>query len=197
MFQNIDDYIKLPREKRREHLDLNEECIMIGGSTSVQYKGLLAHFLKTTIPHGFKSKVYLCHACNKSGCSNPKHLYWGTPQDNHIDQVESGTWINLSERTKAKYGDEKFREMRSIAGSKNKRGGGQNKLSVEQLKEWEDAISSIDVESFGWVQTLAKKMNRSHTQVRRIVKKYFPQIQTFQRAQRESNSPLYSDSVLL
>lgn len=197
MFQNINDYIKLPREKRREHLDLNEACIMIGGSTSVQYKGLLAHFLKTTIPHGFKNKTYLCHACNKHGCSNPKHLYWGTPRDNHIDQVESGTYTNLTERTKAKYGDEKFREMRSIAGSKSKRGAGQNKLSIEQLKEWENVFISIDVEAFGWVQTVAKKMNRSHTQVRRIMKKYFPHIQTFQRAQRESNSPLYSDSVLL
>ena len=37
-----------------------------------------------------KHTVYLCHACHNGKCSNPVHLYWGTPLDNGIDATENG-----------------------------------------------------------------------------------------------------------
>lgn len=89
MFKPIEEYILLSRDKRRSHLRLDQKCITIGGHSSTVFKGLLAHFLKTTIPT--RQKIYLCHACNNPNCSNPVHLYWGTGKDNCQDAQECGT----------------------------------------------------------------------------------------------------------
>lgn len=112
MFIDIEEYIKKSREERRAHLKLDEDCILIGGHSSTVYKGLLAHSLGTTIPTRCKPRLLLCHACNVSGCSNPNHLYWGRDIDNHLDQVENGTYKTINERTVAKYGvtGDKFRD---------------------------------------------------------------------------------------
>ena len=66
MFTKIEDYILKNREDRRSHLKLDEDCIEIGGYDSREYRGLLAHFLKTTIPT--YRKIILCHACNNHNC---------------------------------------------------------------------------------------------------------------------------------
>jgi len=120
MHTDIREYIKLDRSTRREHLDLNDVCIEIGGS-SRDFRSHLAHSLMTTIPVGCRV-IYLCHACNNDKCSNIKHLYWGTPKDNHIDLVESGRYKSLSQRTKEKYGDAEYSKMMKQFGSmSNKR----------------------------------------------------------------------------
>lgn len=116
-YTDIAEHMKLSREQRRVHLDLTTPCVLIGGKDSREYRGLLAHHLGTTIPTG-KFKIVLCHACNTSGCSNPHHLYWGTRQDNHLDAVEAGAWQSIRDRTKRKYGDEKFQEMQASAARK-------------------------------------------------------------------------------
>jgi NUMOD3 motif len=79
---DIYEYIKLSKQERQKHLDLNENCIEIG-SNSTQIRGHLALILKTTIPKG--SKIHCCHACNNQECSNYKHLYWGTAKENSED----------------------------------------------------------------------------------------------------------------
>jgi hypothetical protein len=84
MFRDIYEYLKLPKEVRRTHLNLAEACVEIGGRSD-QFRGLLAHFLKTTIPFG--KQFHLCHACNNGACSNPSHMYWGTNKDNFEDSV--------------------------------------------------------------------------------------------------------------
>lgn len=81
-FIHIDFYIVLSKEERQKHLRLEEVCLEIGGD-SREFRGVLSHYLKTTIPKGMK--VHLCHACNNSKCSNPNHLYWGTPKENMDD----------------------------------------------------------------------------------------------------------------
>jgi hypothetical protein len=87
---NIEEYIILPLEKRQGHLRLNEPCIERGGTYSVA-----------------------CHACHNAKCSNPCHLYWGTPKENWQDGVASGkikscTW----EGALAKYGSlEKLKQV--------------------------------------------------------------------------------------
>lgn len=91
MFENIYDYIKKPLDERKSHLNLTDPCIRIGGKISTEFRGLLAHTLKTTIPQGI-NKVYLCHACNIKDCSNPKHMYWGTPAENNADNVATEIW---------------------------------------------------------------------------------------------------------
>lgn len=85
----IAEYIKLTKKERQTHLNLTEECTERGGN-STQFKGMLAVYLDTYIPHGRKDGIYLCHACNNDKCSNLNHLYWGTPKENHDDGIASG-----------------------------------------------------------------------------------------------------------
>jgi hypothetical protein len=170
--------MKLSREHRRSHLKLEDHCIEIGGDSRV-FRGLLAHFLGTTI--GGKS-CYVCHACNNPKCSNPNHLYWGSPIDNVIDQKESGTWKSGYQKLLDKYGLEKTQAfLRKGAISGGKLGGGSNALSEEDLKKWDSEIKKIDIEKYGWVSKLSKAMNCSHTHVRRTIKKYFPNVKIHRR----------------
>ena len=111
---NVQEFIKESREVRRSHLDLNEECCERGGN-STNHKGVLAEYLNTTIPSG---RILLCHACNNSKCSNPKHLYWGTDHDNIIiDGKEFGTHKSPWDRRVEKYGYEKASAMNSRVGN--------------------------------------------------------------------------------
>jgi len=55
------------------------------------------------------------------------------------------------------------------------------KLSEESLQKWKDAIRITDTSKFGFISKIAKTMNCSHTHVRRILNKYFPDIKSFQR----------------
>ena len=177
-FIDIDEYMKLSREYRRSHLKLDDPCIEIGGDSRV-FRGLLAHTLGTTI--GGRA-CYVCHACNNPKCSNPNHLYWGTPTDNVIDQKESGTWKSGYQKLIDKYGLEKtqaFIKKGAVAGGKS--GGGSNALNEEELKTWDSEIKKIDVQKYGWVGKLSEAMQCSHTHVRRIVRKYFPGIKTYER----------------
>lgn len=55
------------------------------------------------------------------------------------------------------------------------------KLPPETLQLWREAIESIDTMKFGFVSKISKKMNCSHTHVRRVLNNYFPEIQSFTR----------------
>jgi len=177
-FFNINEYMKLSREHRRSHLKLDESCIEIGGDSRI-FRGLLAHHLGTTI--GGKT-CYACHACNNPNCSNPNHLYWGTPTDNVTDQKESGTWKSGYQRMLDKHGAENTKRiLRKNASLGGKVGGGNNTLKNEELLLWQEALKSIDSQKYGWVSKLSAAMNCSHTHARRIVKKYFPQLKTYSR----------------
>ena len=112
------DYISLSRDKRREHLNLKSPCKERGGN-STMFRGLLADFLCTEI--FIDKKIVLCHACHNSKCSNPEHLYWGTYQDNIIDQKENGTWKDVWTRRVEKHGLEEAIKQQSKG---NKSAGG-------------------------------------------------------------------------
>ena len=173
VFVDINEYMMLSREERRMHLRLQDSCIEIGGLSQF-FRGLLAHHLGTTIGD---RKVYVCHACNNPKCSNPNHLYWGSPTDNVIDQKESGTWKSGYQKMTEKYGHEKTREMlleRARLGGRL--GGGHNRLKTEDLHRWNIAISEVNTSKRGWISELSRKMNCTHTQVKRVLNKYFPEI---------------------
>ncbi len=133
--KDINDFIKLPREERREHLNLEELCCERGGN-STNHKGVLAQYLDTTIPSG---RILLCHACNNSKCSNPKHLYWGTDKENITE--DNPNWKSVWDRQVEKYGyDEACK--RNSRGNKSA-GGKANKgkpKSEEHKKKIADAI---------------------------------------------------------
>lgn len=135
--KKIEEYILLDQAERQSHLKLDEECIMRGGQ-SMYLKGLLAHVLETTIPSG--KKILVCHACHNELCSNPNHLYWGTPSENIKDAYSNGR-KNIFECMVEKYGLEEAKEMQKrsakhaskagkIGGSKNKKESHKNKISI-------------------------------------------------------------------
>jgi hypothetical protein len=94
IYIDINEYIVRPRDERRAHLDLSVSCSLIGGYDSREYRGLLAHHLKTTIPTKTLVKICPCHACHQHGCSNVLHLYWGTARDNMQDLKESEKYLS-------------------------------------------------------------------------------------------------------
>ena len=139
--KDINEYIQIPYEERTAHLDLNSECIEIGGN-STSFKGLLSHMLGVTIPTG--SRILLCHKCHNKNCSNPNHLYYGTPKENIIDQKENGTFKTAWERMVEKYGYEDACR-RNSRGNKATAGGRANKgkpKSAEHRKKISESLKN-------------------------------------------------------
>jgi late competence protein required for DNA uptake (superfamily II DNA/RNA helicase) len=170
MYIKIDEYMKLPKIERQQHLNLNESCIEIGGINSCEYRGLLAHFLKTEIPT--RKKVYLCHACNNSKCSNVLHLYWGTPTENVSDCELIGRKKNPWDLIVLKHGLNEAKQLVSYAGKLGGiSGGGSNKLSNEEVLKRQNVIKDFYPKR-GWVSKSSKILDISHTQVKRFVKMY-------------------------
>lgn len=118
--KDIYEYIKIPQQDRQNHLKMDEPCIERGGphkAVSSYCKGLLAHILDTTIPSGMR--IYVCHACHNWKCSNPYHLYWGTPRENRLDGLANGSpsaWQHVVN----KYGIEEAKRIMTENGKKNK-----------------------------------------------------------------------------
>jgi hypothetical protein len=132
--KNIYEYILLPQVNRQSHLKLDEPCIERGGQ-SMYLKGLLAHILETTIPSG--KKIHVCHACNNGQCSNPNHLYWGTPSENAVDR-EKYYGTTVWDKTVKKYGIDEARRMQ---GKGNKSAGGKANTGKAKSEEHKAKIA--------------------------------------------------------
>lgn len=171
MFEDVNAYMAKSRDERTSHLTLEESCIEIGGIHK-EYRGMLAHFLRTTIPRG--RWIQLCHACNNSKCSNPKHLYWGTPKENYDDSVADGKRTKSFARlTKEKLGDQEFEALqkrRSSLGGKSKT---RRRIAGVEEKEQEHLayLGSITDRRRGWIGKASDHLGISHTQVRRLLNK--------------------------
>jgi hypothetical protein len=139
--KDISEFIKLPREDRRAHLNLEELCCERGGN-STNHKGVLAQYLDTTIPSG---RILLCHACNNNKCSNPKHLYWGTDKENIT--VDNPEWKTAWDRRVAKYGYEESCKMNSRG---NKAAGG--KANKGKVKSEEHKAKIAEAIRAKWVE---------------------------------------------
>ncbi len=175
----IENHMQLSRDERRSHLRLGDECVEIGGD-SREFRGLLAHHLGTTIPRGYRT--YLCHACHNDECSNPDHLYWGTPKDNVQDKMENGNLRSPWHSMLNKHGEEKARKIaRKSATAAGRAGGGHNKLDEETIQKYKTLVKSSNPEKHGWVSRTSRLMNVSHTQVRRFVKKHMSDLKAYER----------------
>ena len=53
------------------------------------------------------------HTCNNPRCVNPKHIYPGTNLDNHLDAVQSGTFLFGESSPNAKLTFKQVREIRN------------------------------------------------------------------------------------
>lgn len=128
----IEEYIMKPKEERQKHIDLTDPCVERGGppkgGLSSYCKGLLAYLFDTTIPSGHK--IHVCHACNNEKCSNPKHLYWGTAQENRLDQKKESVW----DRMVSKYGLAEARRLNSRTGNTNGSGNKGKPKSTEHKR---------------------------------------------------------------
>ena len=134
----IEEYILLPKAQRQQHLKLDEACIERGAG-SYYFKGLLAHLLDTTVPTGHK--IHLCHACHNAQCGNPNHLYWGTAQENRLDQVENGG-KTIWDRTVEKHGLAKAKLLNSRNGNTNATGNKGQAKSAEHKAKIAEAIKA-------------------------------------------------------
>lgn len=127
----VEEWLKESLEVRLSHIDMSEECLERGGG-STEHRGVLAHFLGTTFPRG---KAHLCHYCGNGKCSNPKHLYWGTPRENNLDSVRHGTRKNGWNSLVEKLGEEGARDhMRRIGDHPNSGKGNKGKPKTEEHK---------------------------------------------------------------
>lgn len=130
--ENIEEYIKRTQAERQSHIDLQDRCIERNGGESFYYKGLLAHYLDTTIPRGRRrGAIQLCHACHNSKCGNPKHLYWGTMSENSIDARQNGK-KTIWEYMVDKYGEEGAREMQRRGNNHYKNMGKKDEVDQKQ-----------------------------------------------------------------
>ena len=92
--ERLSEYILLPREVRKAHIDLSTPCILNGGASGGRSrrgrKALLALLgVENDFPNWRTAKIQLCHACDchsKNGyCENPLHLSIGTAKENISD----------------------------------------------------------------------------------------------------------------
>jgi hypothetical protein len=165
---DIVEYMSQSRDERRTHLDLSSVCSEIGGNSSIEFKGLLAYSLGTTIPTKQGHSIMLCHACGNSKCSNTRHLYWGTSKDNHLDSVGHGTYANIVARTAQKHG-EKFvvaNAKRAAKISADVRRG-----QVDDFERHRSRFESYAPYDYGWITSISKELRISHTHAGRIAKR--------------------------
>lgn len=104
--KGISIWEKMTTEEQLEHLKKSFENRVIkkdgcwdyvGGKSkrygSIQYqdKSISLQRASWIIYYGpIPEKMYICHTCDNPICSNPDHLFLGTPQDNVIDMIKKG-----------------------------------------------------------------------------------------------------------
>ena len=90
----LSEYILLPREVRKRHLDLTTPCVLnegcIGAKRKRGKKALLALLrIENDVPNWVEAKIQVCHSCDchsaNGWCENPLHLSIGTAKENQSD----------------------------------------------------------------------------------------------------------------
>jgi hypothetical protein len=140
---SLSDHMLLPREVRRQHLDLSKPCVDIGGS-SRSSRALLGMFLNTTCEGLGMKTGYLCHACGNEKCSNPEHLYWGSSSDNSIDKYEHNPSLGKKIAESIRQNDPNFySKIGSHSGNKGKTKSEEHKKAIsESIAEWHQMRAS-------------------------------------------------------
>ncbi len=85
---NLSEYMLLSREERISHIDLEDPCICYTRECRKRSRKKLLEYL--SLLDDKPEKVQCCHLCNNvsissTPCINPRHLYFGTAQENILD----------------------------------------------------------------------------------------------------------------
>lgn len=99
-------------------------------------------------------------------------------KNHNLQNIDLSYEIKKKEKTKTR----KFPNHQAYAESQQ--------LSQESLRTWKAAIDSVDITKHGFIGKIAKEMKCSHTHVRRIVKRYFPDLECFHRKSRRNHEQL-------
>jgi hypothetical protein len=101
-----------------------EDCWQWDGSKNQDGYGRLghngsnaygAHRLSYEIHHGpIPPGLLVCHHCDNPECTNPRHLFLGTNQDNASDKVRKGRSVRGEESKASKLTEVQVRELRSM-----------------------------------------------------------------------------------
>lgn len=61
--------------------------------------------------------LFALHTCGNRACCNPKHLYWGSKEDNAQDSISDGTFAKGEKSGKSKLTEETVRAIFHAEGS--------------------------------------------------------------------------------
>lgn len=85
----LSEFMQLSREERSAHIDLTTPCDL-SRKRGISKKMMLAFFeLENDIENWITGRIHRCHLCEcgrgRGECSNPRHIYYGTPSENTLD----------------------------------------------------------------------------------------------------------------
>lgn len=167
------EYVKnRNKENILSRRNINEYLIE---NSSISRKNIKKYILSNNI------KEYKCEKCGNTGNWNGDTLVLqldhinGVNNDNRIENLRF-LCPNCHSQT------DTFANKRSM----NKKSSEENKRirkeeAIKNFKIKLNTISDIDLKSYGWIEKVSERWNISHTQVRRLFKKYGEEIETFER----------------
>lgn len=163
----LHEYILKTQEERQAHIDLSDPCLELGAD-SQESRALMALHLRVFLTK--QVKVHLCHACGNAKCSNPKHLYWGTPRENTLDAYMHDPDISKRSRdTRLKRNPNCYREMALKRRELNRDGA---KMDPEKVQERFESIKHLNPNEWGFYKKVGEVWGVTPQTAGRFYRKY-------------------------
>lgn len=97
------------------HLDKNGYPLLKSGTGGKEFKETRGGRISWLIYRGEIPKgKYLLHTCDNPTCTNPEHMFLGTPKENSQDMVAKGRGNKGSKHGNSKLDEEKIKEIRKM-----------------------------------------------------------------------------------